>query len=170
MHLPPQTDHLLLPPCPAGLCLNCWSLQELVSRDPGHFLILLEQILQKTREVQEEGTYDLLAPLALLFYSTVLCVSSRVARQGVRGGGGRATSMRGIPLTFGGSCGERNCRAVRLDTGVSPGAFRAAITSTCGAVWGFHCALCRIWAPLKQLPIHKPVPSQPVHKPENRCC
>ncbi|XP_036752056.2 phosphoinositide 3-kinase regulatory subunit 5 isoform X2 [Manis pentadactyla] len=57
----------------AGLCLNCWSLQELVSRDPGHFLILLEQILQKTREVQEEGTYDLLAPLALLFYSTVLC-------------------------------------------------------------------------------------------------
>lgn len=121
-------------------------------------------------QVQEEGTYDLLAPLALLFYSTVLCVSSRVARQGVRGGGGRATSMRGIPLTFGGSCGERNCRAVRLDTGVSPGAFRAAITSTCGAVWGFHCALCRIWAPLKQLPIHKPVPSQPVHKPENRCC
>uniref|UniRef100_A0A8C2S7V6 Phosphoinositide 3-kinase regulatory subunit 5 n=1 Tax=Capra hircus TaxID=9925 RepID=A0A8C2S7V6_CAPHI len=57
----------------AGLCLNCWSLQELVSRDPGHFLILLEQILQKTREVQEKGTYDLLAPLALLFYSTLLC-------------------------------------------------------------------------------------------------
>ncbi|XP_076398758.1 phosphoinositide 3-kinase regulatory subunit 5 isoform X3 [Peromyscus maniculatus bairdii] len=57
----------------AGLCLNCWSLQELVSRDPGHFLILLEQILQKTREVQEKGTYDLLVPLALLFYSTVLC-------------------------------------------------------------------------------------------------
>ncbi|XP_060219427.1 phosphoinositide 3-kinase regulatory subunit 5 isoform X2 [Meriones unguiculatus] len=60
-------------PWSAGLCLNCWSLQELVSRDPGHFLILLEQILQKTREVQEKGTYDLLAPLALLFYSTVLC-------------------------------------------------------------------------------------------------
>ncbi|XP_012868495.1 PREDICTED: phosphoinositide 3-kinase regulatory subunit 5 isoform X1 [Dipodomys ordii] len=57
----------------AGLCLNCWSLQELVSRDPGHFLILLEQILQKTHQVQETGTYDLLAPLALLFYSTVLC-------------------------------------------------------------------------------------------------
>ncbi|XP_027630714.1 phosphoinositide 3-kinase regulatory subunit 5 isoform X2 [Tupaia chinensis] len=57
----------------AGLCLNCWSLQELVSRDPGHFLILLEQILEKTREVQEKGIYDLLAPLALLFYSTVLC-------------------------------------------------------------------------------------------------
>lgn len=26
-------------------------------------------------QVQEKGTYDLLAPLALLFYSTVLCVS-----------------------------------------------------------------------------------------------
>ncbi|XP_075415251.1 phosphoinositide 3-kinase regulatory subunit 5 isoform X2 [Tenrec ecaudatus] len=57
----------------AGLCLNCWSLQELVSRDPAHFLILLELILKKTREVQEQGTYDLLAPLALLFYSTLLC-------------------------------------------------------------------------------------------------
>ncbi|KAG8507077.1 LOW QUALITY PROTEIN: Phosphoinositide 3-kinase regulatory subunit 5 [Galemys pyrenaicus] len=56
----------------AGLCLNCWSLQELVSRDPGHFLILLELILQKTREVLEKATYDLLSPLALLFYSTVL--------------------------------------------------------------------------------------------------
>ena len=43
---------LASPPFPAGLCLNCWSLQELVSRDPGHFLILLEQILQKTREVR----------------------------------------------------------------------------------------------------------------------
>ncbi|XP_051851629.1 phosphoinositide 3-kinase regulatory subunit 5 isoform X1 [Antechinus flavipes] len=57
----------------AGLCLNCWSLQELVSRDPDNFLILLEQILQKTTEVQEKCSYDLLAPLALLFYSTVLC-------------------------------------------------------------------------------------------------
>ncbi|XP_055971068.1 phosphoinositide 3-kinase regulatory subunit 5-like [Sorex fumeus] len=56
----------------AGLCLNCWSLQELVSRDPGHFLVLLELILQKTGEVQEKGIYDLLTPLALLFYSTVL--------------------------------------------------------------------------------------------------
>lgn len=55
-----------------GLCLNCWTLQELVSRDPGHFLILLELILQKTGEIQEKGTYDLLVPLALLFYSTVL--------------------------------------------------------------------------------------------------
>ena len=52
-HCPPNTnDPWPLSPFPAGLCLNCWSLQELVSRDPGHFLILLEQILQKTREVR----------------------------------------------------------------------------------------------------------------------
>ncbi|XP_074870527.1 phosphoinositide 3-kinase regulatory subunit 5 isoform X2 [Carettochelys insculpta] len=56
----------------AGLCLNCWSLQELVSRDAGNYLILLEKILQKTQEVQETCNYDLLAPLALLFYSAVL--------------------------------------------------------------------------------------------------
>lgn len=36
-------------------------------------------------QVQEKGTYDLLTPLALLFYSTVLCVSSGV---GQAGGGG----------------------------------------------------------------------------------
>uniref|UniRef100_A0A8C8RRB7 Phosphoinositide 3-kinase regulatory subunit 5 n=1 Tax=Pelusios castaneus TaxID=367368 RepID=A0A8C8RRB7_9SAUR len=56
----------------AGLCLNCWSLQELVSRDAGNYLILLEKILQKTKEVQETCNYDLLTPLALLFYSAVL--------------------------------------------------------------------------------------------------
>lgn len=50
--LQPQTDQWPLSLFSAGLCLNCWSLQELVSRDPGHFLILLEQILQKTREVR----------------------------------------------------------------------------------------------------------------------
>ncbi|XP_067403865.1 phosphoinositide 3-kinase regulatory subunit 5 isoform X2 [Emydura macquarii macquarii] len=57
----------------AGLCLNCWSLQELVSRDAGNYLILLEKILQKTKEVQETCNYDLLTPLALLFYSAVVC-------------------------------------------------------------------------------------------------
>ncbi|XP_066470100.1 phosphoinositide 3-kinase regulatory subunit 5 [Tiliqua scincoides] len=58
----------------AGLCLNCWSLQELVSRDAGNYLILLEQILQKTQEVQEKCDYDLFTPLALLFGSAVLCI------------------------------------------------------------------------------------------------
>ncbi|CAN8194315.1 unnamed protein product [Coccothraustes coccothraustes] len=56
----------------AGLCLNCWSLQELVSRDAGNYLILVEKILGKTQEVQERCDYDLVTPLALLFYSAVL--------------------------------------------------------------------------------------------------
>nr|XP_054501106.1 phosphoinositide 3-kinase regulatory subunit 5 [Agelaius phoeniceus] len=56
----------------AGLCLNCWSLQELVSRDAGNYLILVEKILAKTKEVQERCDYDLVTPLALLFYSAVL--------------------------------------------------------------------------------------------------
>ncbi|XP_064251725.1 phosphoinositide 3-kinase regulatory subunit 5 isoform X1 [Passer domesticus] len=56
----------------AGLCLNCWSLQELVSRDAGNYLILVEKILAKTKEVQERCDYELVTPLALLFYSAVL--------------------------------------------------------------------------------------------------
>ncbi|XP_015501441.1 phosphoinositide 3-kinase regulatory subunit 5 isoform X3 [Parus major] len=56
----------------AGLCLNCWSLQELVSRDASNYLILVEKILGKTKEVQERCDYDLVMPLALLFYSAVL--------------------------------------------------------------------------------------------------
>ncbi|XP_031985108.1 phosphoinositide 3-kinase regulatory subunit 5 isoform X2 [Corvus moneduloides] len=56
----------------AGLCLNCWSLQELVSRDAGNYLILVEKILSKTKEVQERCDYDLVTPLALLFYCAVL--------------------------------------------------------------------------------------------------
>uniref|UniRef100_U3K446 Phosphoinositide 3-kinase regulatory subunit 5 n=1 Tax=Ficedula albicollis TaxID=59894 RepID=U3K446_FICAL len=56
----------------AGLCLNCWSLQELVSRDAGNYLILVEKILGKTKEVQDRCDYDLVTPLALLFYSAVL--------------------------------------------------------------------------------------------------
>uniref|UniRef100_A0A8B9SZ91 Phosphoinositide 3-kinase regulatory subunit 5 n=1 Tax=Anas platyrhynchos TaxID=8839 RepID=A0A8B9SZ91_ANAPL len=57
----------------AGLCLNCWSLQELVSRDAGNYLILVEKILCKAKEVQEKCDYDLVMPLALLFYYAVLC-------------------------------------------------------------------------------------------------
>ncbi|NXB86461.1 PIRK5 kinase, partial [Vidua chalybeata] len=61
----------------AGLCLNCWSLQELVSRDAGNYLILVEKILGKTKEASggcqgELCDYDLVTPLALLFYSAVL--------------------------------------------------------------------------------------------------
>ncbi|XP_051889147.1 phosphoinositide 3-kinase regulatory subunit 5 [Pristis pectinata] len=56
----------------AGLCVNRWSLEELVSRDPQSFLILIEKILLKTKEVQEMCQYDLLVPLALMFYSSAL--------------------------------------------------------------------------------------------------
>lgn len=35
----------------AGLCMNRWCLEELVRRDPHNFLILLQKILKKTREV-----------------------------------------------------------------------------------------------------------------------
>uniref|UniRef100_A0A8C5SKB7 Phosphoinositide 3-kinase regulatory subunit 5 n=1 Tax=Laticauda laticaudata TaxID=8630 RepID=A0A8C5SKB7_LATLA len=58
----------------AGLCLNCWSLQELVNRDAGNYLILLEKILQKTQEVQEKCDYNLFTPLAFLFSATLLCI------------------------------------------------------------------------------------------------
>ncbi|KAJ7316139.1 hypothetical protein JRQ81_002301 [Phrynocephalus forsythii] len=58
----------------AGFCLNYWSLQELVSRDAGNYLILLEKILQKTKEVQEKCDYDLFTPLALLFRAAVMCI------------------------------------------------------------------------------------------------
>ncbi|XP_051567403.1 phosphoinositide 3-kinase regulatory subunit 5-like isoform X2 [Myxocyprinus asiaticus] len=57
-----------------GWCLNRWSLEELVKRDPENFLILLQQILRKAREVQEECHYELVAPLALMFESTLLQV------------------------------------------------------------------------------------------------
>ncbi|XP_055509599.1 LOW QUALITY PROTEIN: phosphoinositide 3-kinase regulatory subunit 5 [Leucoraja erinacea] len=56
----------------AGFCMNRWSLEELVSRDPQSFLILIEKILLKTKEVQETCQYDLLVPLALMFYSSAL--------------------------------------------------------------------------------------------------
>uniref|UniRef100_A0A8C1NWU8 Phosphoinositide 3-kinase regulatory subunit 5 n=1 Tax=Cyprinus carpio TaxID=7962 RepID=A0A8C1NWU8_CYPCA len=56
----------------AGWCMNRWSLEELVKRDPENFLILLQQILRKAREVQQECRYELVAPLALMFESTLL--------------------------------------------------------------------------------------------------
>ncbi|XP_048055521.1 phosphoinositide 3-kinase regulatory subunit 5 isoform X2 [Megalobrama amblycephala] len=56
----------------AGWCMNRWSLEELVKRDPDNFLILLQQILRKAKEVQQECHYELVAPLALMFESTLL--------------------------------------------------------------------------------------------------
>ncbi|KAE8577260.1 hypothetical protein XENTR_v10004503 [Xenopus tropicalis] len=56
----------------AGLCLNYWSLEELVNRDATNYIILAEKTLERTREAQENGEYELLAPLALMFYFAVL--------------------------------------------------------------------------------------------------
>lgn len=90
--------------CPAGQSMNRWSLEEMVKRDPENFLILLQQIIRKTREVrgprgkkthcplcvvvlshlhspvcvqvQEECQYELVAPLAIMFLSTLLQVQT----------------------------------------------------------------------------------------------
>ncbi|XP_062403857.1 phosphoinositide 3-kinase regulatory subunit 5 [Sardina pilchardus] len=56
-------------PWNVGWCMNRWSLGELVKRDPENFLILLQQILRKAKEVQEQCQYELVAPLALMFTS-----------------------------------------------------------------------------------------------------
>ncbi|XP_078125935.1 phosphoinositide 3-kinase regulatory subunit 5-like isoform X2 [Sander vitreus] len=56
----------------AGLCINRWCLEELVKRDPHNFLILLQKILRKTKEVLEQCQYELVVPLTLLFSSTLL--------------------------------------------------------------------------------------------------
>ncbi|KAL6455767.1 hypothetical protein MHYP_G00356180 [Metynnis hypsauchen] len=55
-----------------GWCMNRWSLEELLRRDPENFLILLQQILTRARKVQEESEYELVAPLAIMFESTLL--------------------------------------------------------------------------------------------------
>uniref|UniRef100_A0A8C6SXV8 Phosphoinositide 3-kinase regulatory subunit 5 n=1 Tax=Neogobius melanostomus TaxID=47308 RepID=A0A8C6SXV8_9GOBI len=59
-------------PWNAGQSMNRWSLEELVKRDPENFLILLQQIIRKTKEVQEQCQYELVAPLAIMFFSTLL--------------------------------------------------------------------------------------------------
>ncbi|KAI1896796.1 hypothetical protein AGOR_G00098500 [Albula goreensis] len=59
-------------PWHVGLSMNRWSLEELVKRDPENFLILLQEILRKTREVQELCQYELVAPLILMFSSTLM--------------------------------------------------------------------------------------------------
>ncbi|KAM8843998.1 phosphoinositide 3-kinase regulatory subunit 5-like isoform 2-T3 [Spinachia spinachia] len=56
----------------AGLCINRWSLEELVKRDAHNFLILLQKILTTTTEVIRQCRYELVVPLTLLFSSTLL--------------------------------------------------------------------------------------------------
>ncbi|XP_077461302.1 phosphoinositide 3-kinase regulatory subunit 5 [Stigmatopora argus] len=58
--------------CSVGQSMNRWSLEELVKRDPDNSIILLQQILRKTKEVQERCQYELVAALAIMFTSTLL--------------------------------------------------------------------------------------------------
>ena len=92
--------------CSADQSMNRWSLEEMVKRDPENFLILLQQIIRKTKEVrlntkektlptlymflsnfsflsfplcvqvQEQCQYELVAPLAIMFSSTLLQVDT----------------------------------------------------------------------------------------------
>ncbi|KAK7929926.1 hypothetical protein WMY93_006321 [Mugilogobius chulae] len=69
---PTDAHHWNVLMCAAGQSMNRWSLEELVKRDPENFIILLQQILKKTKEVQELCQYELVAPLAIMFFSTLL--------------------------------------------------------------------------------------------------
>ncbi|KAG7242363.1 hypothetical protein INR49_023492 [Caranx melampygus] len=69
---PTAAHHWNVLMCSAGQSMNRWSLEELVKRDPEHFLILLQQIIIKTKEVQEQCQYELVTPLAIMFFSTLL--------------------------------------------------------------------------------------------------
>ncbi|RVE76481.1 hypothetical protein OJAV_G00008580 [Oryzias javanicus] len=69
---PTAAHHWNVLMCSAGQSMNRWSLEELVKRDPENFLILLQQIIRKTKEVQEQCQYELVAPLAIMFLSTLL--------------------------------------------------------------------------------------------------
>ncbi|XP_035385959.1 phosphoinositide 3-kinase regulatory subunit 5 isoform X2 [Electrophorus electricus] len=55
-----------------GWCMNRWSLEELLKRDPENFLILLQQVVRRAREAQQEAEYELVAPLVIMFESTLL--------------------------------------------------------------------------------------------------
>ncbi|XP_063331435.1 phosphoinositide 3-kinase regulatory subunit 5 isoform X2 [Pelmatolapia mariae] len=69
---PTAAHHWNVLMCSVGQSMNRWSLEELVKRDPDNFIILLQQIIRKTREVQEQCQYELVAPLAIMFSSTLL--------------------------------------------------------------------------------------------------
>ncbi|KAK5604941.1 hypothetical protein CRENBAI_005652 [Crenichthys baileyi] len=69
---PTAAHHWNVLMCSAGQSMNRWSLEELVKRDPENFLILLQQIIRKTKEAQEQCQYELVAPLAIMFTSTLL--------------------------------------------------------------------------------------------------
>ncbi|XP_072319215.1 phosphoinositide 3-kinase regulatory subunit 5 isoform X2 [Eucyclogobius newberryi] len=69
---PTAAQHWNVLMCAGGQSMNRWCLEELVKRDPENSIILLQQILRKTKEVQEQCQYELVAPLAIMFFSTLL--------------------------------------------------------------------------------------------------
>ncbi|XP_068178594.1 phosphoinositide 3-kinase regulatory subunit 5 isoform X2 [Antennarius striatus] len=69
---PTAAHHWNVLMCSAGQSMNRWSLEEMVKRDPENFLILLQQIIRKTKEVHEQCQYELVAPLAIMFSYTLL--------------------------------------------------------------------------------------------------
>ncbi|XP_008314996.1 phosphoinositide 3-kinase regulatory subunit 5 isoform X2 [Cynoglossus semilaevis] len=69
---PTEAPHWDVLMCSVGQSMNRWSLEELVKRDPDNFIILLQQIITKTKEVQEQCQYELVVPLAIMFSSTLL--------------------------------------------------------------------------------------------------
>ncbi|XP_068606967.1 phosphoinositide 3-kinase regulatory subunit 5 [Brachionichthys hirsutus] len=69
---PTAAHHWNVLMCSGGQSMNRWSLEEMVKRNPENFLILLQQIIRKTKEVQGQCQYELVAPLAIMFSSTLL--------------------------------------------------------------------------------------------------
>lgn len=69
---PTAAQHWNVLMCSAGQSMNRWSLEEMVKRDPENFLILLRQIIRKTKEAQEQCQYELVAPLAIMFSAALL--------------------------------------------------------------------------------------------------
>lgn len=64
--------------CSAGQSMNRWSLEEMVKRDPENFLILLQQIIRKAREVRAHRTKNILSPSHACFF-THTCLTALYA-------------------------------------------------------------------------------------------
>uniref|UniRef100_S4R547 Phosphoinositide 3-kinase regulatory subunit 5 n=1 Tax=Petromyzon marinus TaxID=7757 RepID=S4R547_PETMA len=56
----------------AGLALNRWTLEELMSRHPSNGVLVIRQILDKLRELHGTFNHDGFVPLALMFWSTAI--------------------------------------------------------------------------------------------------
>uniref|UniRef100_A0A3Q0RPX4 Phosphoinositide 3-kinase regulatory subunit 5 n=1 Tax=Amphilophus citrinellus TaxID=61819 RepID=A0A3Q0RPX4_AMPCI len=59
--------------CSVGQSMNRWSLEELVKRDPDNFIILLQQIIRKTREVRGQESSSRIKHMFALWLQTPYC-------------------------------------------------------------------------------------------------